>query len=286
MDTLISSITKVVKNITLENKDKKGLLVHRRRTIIVAFILLIAVQTLVVTYLGDKVMKSRSLGQAMSLDMELLSDHILDLAILMQTNELKHLSESWHNWGSNKLSSSDWDSAEWQSIYAEFSNKMTAGRSGPDGERLVITFLSYEDGTVQLLQASDRGLPWAQELSTFATLENDYLHPRFITTRTAPTDHGEPTIYWNKLVVPTPTSFTPKLVIFYGFSEEVLFKKVSARYVSATASATKIVDNLESTVFAISVLMVSLILLGMIISISLRQVEGEVFANELPEGGR
>ena len=68
MDTLISSITKVVKNITLENKDKKGLLVHRRRTIIVAFILLIAVQTLVVTYLGDKVMKSRSLGQAMSLD--------------------------------------------------------------------------------------------------------------------------------------------------------------------------------------------------------------------------
>lgn len=227
---------------------------RRRKIILIAFIVIVLIFVFQIGFIGENVITSKINSEALVRETAKLKHNLTLAFIRAQSNELKYLSETWHNWS--------WATKP-DDIYQEFVDRMIVGRSGVDGSRITITF----DDSGKLLHAGAGATKYINTLLPYVFEEREYLYPDYIFCHD---------VYWNKLVIPTPTNVGKKIVIFYGFTEQFLKNELNIEFVETQDRANAINQNNAIIFWSLSSMMFAIIVLGMVIAVNLRETEGEV----------
>lgn len=241
---------------------------RKRRIIISCFIFIVVSQLLLIGVLGDRADKAKTYSVELSENMEDFSQRLLDKGIMLQSNELEYISETWHNW--------NWDSSlSWEEMFQLFTNRVLSSRIGIDGNRIVAIYSDQEDALYMSVSAKAELIEDEYFLKCDST---HLLYPSYYVTH-----QNDDTIYWNKIVLPTPSGKTPKMAVLYGFSQQKFFSSLNNELEESVQHAQELAVLNNVIFWLLSVMMFGMILVGMFIAINLRQAEEEV--NSLQEKG-
>lgn len=239
----------------------------KRKIVVALFIVLLAVQISLLGFISDRNTRAKIHNEELKIEIERASNIGLDIIQRAQSNELHYLTEMWHNW--------NWDfsAGDWENIFTRFIERAIVSRQGSDGQRITLVFNSDGDcvytGAGAELYATDV-LPYVFE-------DTNVLYPNVIKL------NG---IHWNKVVIPTPTSSTPRIVVFYGFDELNLLALSHHHLAMVNYHGERIHRNGNYLLWITGVIMIVLFVLGMAISFSLRVVEYETQKEKIVGGRR
>ena len=242
---------------------------RKRKTIISCFIVIVVAQVLLIGFLGDRADKAKKYSIELNDNMDTFSVKLLEKGIMLQSNELEYIHETWHNW--------HWDNnLSWEEMFHQFTLRVLLSRIGVDGNRMVAVFTNQADPLFMSTSAEAALSEVPYELRCDST---NLLYPAHYITQT----HDD-TIYWNKIVLPTPSGKTPKMVILYGFSQQKFFSSLSNELEESVQHAQELAVINNVIFWLLSVMMFGVVLVGMFIAINLRQAEGEVNSLQLKGG--
>lgn len=226
----------------------------RRRNIIGAFIVLVVAQVFLIGSMGDSALNNKASTTMLRASLQSMEEQMLGMALRIQSDELLSIAEVWHN------DPQDVD---------QFLKQTVQRAPGVDGQRRIAVY--YEDGTPVMI--SDTARPTIEQVGLENLMQRtNVLLPHYFVTFS---DDGT-RIFWNKIIVPTPTTDYPRLTILLGFDESTLLHPFIAPYGTAF-SMTDHVERFNDTLFwLLAGLMFCTIVCGLVIVTNLRRIEGEV----------
>ena len=234
-----------------------GNLSKKRRLVIVFYIVMLCLLITLIAFTGIRSSEMKMTSQLIEYNLYQTRTKTLDILIRSQSNELIHISEVWHNW--------DWGDSESNAdlMFEHFINRTVIGRLGSDGRRIVLVF-----GDENTLLYSGAVCKNEQEgIQNIIATKTNILYPDTFES------NG---IYWNKIIIPTPSSMKPQLIIFYGFSEDVILHSIRSVVNDVELLSLSLVEK-NDTIFTIhSVMMLVVLLIGLLIVSTMREAEREV----------
>lgn len=235
----------------------------KRKKIVIAFLFATIVQVLFIGFLGEQADKAKKYSIALNINMHNLEDNLINKALMLQTNELDYIVETWHN-----IYMKNYDSGL-KEVFDYFTNNILVSKIGIDGERIIAVLNNNEE----FLYASKKTKDFIKESNSMDLIcpNSNTLYPNYHYT-----EFNNDIIYWNKVVLPTPSSETDKLVIIYGFSKNKFLNSLNNNIHSSIYEADSLAIINSRIFWILSLIMFITILIGMFISISLRQAEEEV----------
>ena len=237
----------------------------KRKVVVLIFIGLIFSQVLLLGFLGDRITRSQLHAERLTEEASKLHKLRTDTLLAAQSNELLYLSETWNNWkwGSKPRTEVEPKAGEWQLVFSQFVERMIVGRQGVDGSR--ITLVLNGQGETVYKGAGVNGD--TQSLAAQALVDTNILFPNVLQLEG---------ISWNRIAVPSPTSSAPRLIIFYGFDEEAVCKENLYHLTMVQHHATEIHRTSSLMFWIVGAMMFVIVILGMAISINLREAEYEM----------
>lgn len=241
--------------------------INRKRKIIIGILMLLIIcQVVFVWVVSINMNKGQGILTMAFDDLVELRQVQYDMIIRAQTYELKHLEGQFFNF--LDLYEDAYEDAYEDLDIQVFIDTVIRPRKGLDGERMAVVF----DQNGEVLYISREAELYKDELKSMSDPNYNVLFPSVLITGDDPDLFPYPSIrydryYWNKIVIPNPSSVRDRYVIFYGFKERILFWEIGVKFDNTRTNIFAFEDVVKG-MFSISlVILIGVFILGSILSV-------------------
>jgi len=273
--------------------DEKKCIEKKRKVIIVAIVLVLLVQVVLIGRIAEGLFKMEFVGYEVQTNLEGIKERLLNESIKLQTSRVETIRDIWRNMYGYVGSIDDKD-------LSSFLDSIVSTTEGIDINEDIYV-IDRETGTI-LLPHDYRG----ESIEEFS--KDDYLIASIMSSRDivypdffifesgGRKDHSdlynldiltfgtERRVFCNKVVIPRPRTGGQEYIVIAGFREDRVMESYSNYLEGLYTGVVSIINNNHMNLYFIMVNMIIVIILGFILTLSIRLIVGDLVSWEKKNG--